>query len=87
MPILMGLLEHTANLCRLTAEQYPAPLECYNDLGVLSTVLFAHHCAGLMDTIRDMRQPKNISFATEICHRCGEHCVYVLGSRLCPCWQ
>ena len=53
----------------LIVEQYPAPLECYNDLCVLSTVLFAQHCAQHMDTLRDTRQPKSISFATEICHR------------------
>ena len=87
MHILMGLLELTANLSRLIMEEYPAPLECYNDLGVLSTVLFAQHSAQLMGTLRDIRQPKSISFATEICHTCGRCYVYVQESRLCPCWQ
>nr|XP_034347547.1 PRAME family member 8-like isoform X3 [Arvicanthis niloticus] len=87
MPILKDFLRHTANLNKLNVEQYPAPLECYDDLGALSTELFVQLCAELMDTLLAVRQPKNISFASEVCVRCRERCVYALGPRLCLCWQ
>lgn len=85
MPILRDLLKHTANLNKLNVEQYPAPLECYDDLGVVSTELFVQLCAELMDTLRAVRQPKSISIATEICVRCHERCVYALQPWFCPC--
>lgn len=87
VPILRDLLKHTGNLSALNEEEYPAPLECYNDLGVLSTELFAQTCAGLMDILRAVRQQGSSSFAVEICHTCCDCLVYVLRSRLCPCWE
>ncbi|XP_017455049.2 PRAME family member 8 isoform X3 [Rattus norvegicus] len=87
MPILKDLLQHTANWSRINVEQYPAPLECYDDSAQVSVERFAQLCRELMDTHRAIRQPKNISFATEICYTCGERCVYHNGPRLCCCWQ
>ncbi|XP_577327.1 PRAME family member 8-like isoform X1 [Rattus norvegicus] len=87
MPILKDLLQHTANWSKVNVEQYPAPLECYDDSAQVSVERFAQLCSELMDTLRAIRQPKNISFATEICYTCGERCVYHNGPRLCCCWQ
>lgn len=87
MPILKDLLQHTANWSTVNVEQYPAPLECYDDSAQVSVERFAQLCRELMDTLRAIRQPKNISFATEICYTCGERCVYHNGPRLCCCWQ
>ncbi|XP_034368755.1 PRAME family member 8-like [Arvicanthis niloticus] len=67
MPILRDLLKHTANLNKLNVEQYPAPLECYDDLGDLSTELLVQHCAELVDILMAVRQPKSISFASGVC--------------------
>ena len=36
MPILKDLLQQTANWNKMNVEQYPAPLECYNELGHVS---------------------------------------------------
>ena len=87
MPILKDLLQHTANWNKMNVEQYPAPLECYNELGHVSVERFAQLCQELMDTLRAIRQPKSLSFATRICHKCGEPCVYGQGGRLCFCWR
>ncbi|XP_032772576.1 PRAME family member 12-like isoform X2 [Rattus rattus] len=87
MPILKDLLQHTANWSRINVEQYPAPLECYDDSSQVSVERFSQLCRELMDTHRAIRQPKNISFATEICYTCGERCVYHNGPRLCCCLQ
>ena len=87
VPILKDLLEHTVNWSKMNVEQYPAPLECYNRLARVSRGRFAQLCQQLMDTLREIRQPKNISFATENCPKCGERCVYGQGARLCFCWQ
>ena len=87
MPILKDLLQQTANWNKMNVEQYPAPLECYNELGHVSVERFAQLCQELMDTLRAIRQPKSLSFATRICHKCGEPCVYGQGGRLCFCWR
>ncbi|XP_063129950.1 PRAME family member 8-like isoform X2 [Rattus norvegicus] len=87
MPILKDLLQHTANWSTVNVEQYPAPLECYDDSAQVSVERFAQLCRELIDTLRAIRQPYNISFATEICYTCGERCVYHNGPRLCCCWQ
>ncbi|XP_038948472.1 PRAME family member 8-like isoform X1 [Rattus norvegicus] len=87
MHILKDLLQHTINWSRINVEQYPAPLECYDDSAQVSVERFALLCPELMDTLRAIRQPKSISFATDTCQRCGECCVYHNGSRLCCCWQ
>ncbi|XP_060234801.1 PRAME family member 12-like [Meriones unguiculatus] len=85
MPILRNLLQHTANLSKMNVEKYPAPLECYDDFGYVSTERFAQLCAEQIDRLRPIRQPKCISFATHMCPRCGERCVYGEGFRLCLC--
>ncbi|EDL84905.1 rCG64191 [Rattus norvegicus] len=87
MPILKDLLQHTANWSKVNVEQYPAPQECYDDSSQVSVERFSQLCHELMDTHRAIRQPKNISFATEICYTCGERCVYHNGPRLCCCLQ
>ncbi|XP_038948483.1 oogenesin-3-like isoform X3 [Rattus norvegicus] len=87
MHILKDLLQHTINWSRINVELYPAPLECYDDLAQVSVERFALLCPEIVDTLRAIRQPKSISFATDTCQRCGEHYVYHNGSRLCCCWQ
>ncbi|XP_035308945.1 PRAME family member 8-like [Cricetulus griseus] len=87
VPILKDLLLHTANWSKMNAEQYPAPVECYDDFGFIDTERFLQLCPELMDALRAQRQPKSIIFATKPCSQCGMRCVYDLGPRLCPCWQ
>ncbi|CAO2638172.1 Preferentially expressed antigen in melanoma-like protein 7 [Lemmus lemmus] len=87
MSILKDILHHTANLRKLSVEQYPAPLQCYGESGYISIERFSHLCPELMGTLRARRQPKEISFATLTWYKCAEHCVYDLGPRICPCWQ
>ncbi|KAL1763546.1 PRAME family member 8-like, partial [Sigmodon hispidus] len=87
MHILKDLLDHTANLSKMTVEHYPAPLESYDHLGYISIERFAQLCPELMGTLRARRQPKSIFIATHFCRRCSERCVYDLGPRLCLCWQ
>ncbi|XP_028639904.1 oogenesin-2-like, partial [Grammomys surdaster] len=87
MAILKDLFQHTVNWSKMKVEKYPAPLECYDDLTHLFKERFPHLCQDLVDTLRAVRQPKNISFATLICHTCDERCVYDQVSRLCGCWE
>ncbi|XP_021091705.1 PRAME family member 12-like [Mesocricetus auratus] len=87
MNILSDLLLHTANMSKMTMEQYPAPLECYDELGYVSIERFVQLCPLLIDTLRAIRQPKMISFATDVCSRCFKRCVYDQEPRLCPCLQ
>ncbi|XP_038948839.1 PRAME family member 8-like isoform X1 [Rattus norvegicus] len=87
VPILKDLMQHTANWSRIRVEQYPAPLECYDDLAQVSVERFAELSSELMYTLGVIRQTKNISFATDICHTCGQRCVYHNGCRLCCCWH
>ncbi|XP_060234833.1 PRAME family member 12-like [Meriones unguiculatus] len=68
---LTNLLQHTANLSKMNVEQYPAPLECHDELGYISIERFTQLCAEQIDRLRAIRQPKCISFATLICSRCG----------------
>ncbi|XP_052055218.1 PRAME family member 8-like isoform X3 [Apodemus sylvaticus] len=72
MPILKDLLEHTVNWSKMNVEQYPAPLECYDRLAHVSRVRFSQLCLQLLETLRAIRQPKNIFFATDNCPKCGE---------------
>nr|XP_048283788.1 PRAME family member 12-like [Myodes glareolus] len=85
MPILKDLLHHTANLRKLSVEQYPAPLQCYDESGCISVERFSHLCHELMDILRARRQPEGISFATRTCHKCAARSVYDLVPRLCFC--
>ena len=84
-PILKDLLYHTANLRKLSVEQYPAPLQCYDESGCISVERFSHLCDELMDILRARRQPEGISFATRTCHKCAARSVYDLVPRLCFC--
>ncbi|XP_040603377.1 PRAME family member 9/15-like [Mesocricetus auratus] len=86
MNVLSDLLQHTANLSKMTMEQYPAPREC-SELGVVSIEKFVQLCLVLMDTLRAVRQPKSVSFATDVCSRCSKRCVYEQETRLCSCLQ
>ncbi|XP_055451357.1 PRAME family member 12-like [Psammomys obesus] len=83
---LRNLLQHTANWSKMNVEQYPAPLECYDELGYISTERFTQLCAEQVDRLRAIRQPKYI-FATNMCPRCEERCVYGQEFRLCRCQQ
>lgn len=85
MAILKDFLQHTANWSKINVEQYPAPLECYDALSQVCRERFAQLCLQLMVTLGTIRQPKSISFATNICHKCGEHCVYGRENRPCAC--
>ncbi|XP_007651307.1 PRAME family member 8 [Cricetulus griseus] len=86
-PILKDLLLHTDNWSKINGEQYPAPMECYDDSWCIDTGRFLHLCPELMDALRAKRQAKRIVVATNICRLCGVRCVYDLGPRLCLCWQ
>lgn len=86
MPILQNLLHCTANLSQLTLELYPAPLECFDDMGHVLPERFALMCGQLMDVLRTVRQPKKICFATDLCPECGSRSVYDLETKLCGCW-
>ncbi|XP_052053945.1 PRAME family member 8-like [Apodemus sylvaticus] len=87
MPTLKDLLEHTVNWRKINVEEYPAPLECYDELNHASRERFAQLCEELMDTLRQVRQPKNISFATvaNTCPKCRGKYVYGHGAKLCSC--
>ncbi|XP_057640550.1 PRAME family member 8-like [Chionomys nivalis] len=87
MAVLKDLLYHTASLNQLIQELYPAPLECYDDRGDVRVGRFAQLCPELMDTLITVRQPKRVSFATHVCHKCCQRCVYDLETRLCHCWR
>ncbi|XP_059130998.1 oogenesin-3-like [Peromyscus eremicus] len=85
--VLSDLLRHTANFTKMTVEQYPIPLECYDEFGCFSRELVVQLCPELMDTLRAIRQPKDISFAAVICGSCLKRRVYDLEGRVCPCLQ
>ena len=87
MSTLKALLQHTANWSKMNVEQYPAPLQCYNELGHVSVERFVQLCQELMYTLRAIRQPKSISFATDNCQKCGKPCVYDQGPIFCSCFQ
>ena len=87
MSTLKELLQHTANWSKMNVEQYPAPLQCYSELGHVSVERFVQLCQELMYTLRAIRQPKSISFATDSCHKCGKPCVYDQGPIICSCFQ
>lgn len=84
---LKKLLQHTANLTLLTREMYPAPDEVYDDIGDVHPDRFSQHCSELMETLRAIRQPKEVYFVSKRCLDCQEFCVYNVGTALCSCWQ
>ncbi|XP_021045183.1 PRAME family member 12-like, partial [Mus pahari] len=59
---LKDLLQHTANLTQLTLEKYPAPDEVYDDIGNVIPDRFVQLCSELMDTLKGIRQPKQVYF-------------------------
>ncbi|XP_013206315.1 PRAME family member 12-like [Microtus ochrogaster] len=87
MNFLRDLFHHTANMSKMTMEQYPAPRECYDEWENISIDAFSQLCSQLMDTLRAIRQPKRISFATYLCDFCSQRCVYDQVTRRCPCLQ
>ncbi|XP_052616425.1 PRAME family member 12-like [Peromyscus californicus insignis] len=82
---LKDLLQSLANLSKITEEHYPAPLECYDDQGHVLVNKFANVCLDLLNILRVKRQPKVIDFATNICRKCFQRCVFDGKTRLCPC--
>ncbi|CAO2589944.1 PRAME family member 12 [Lemmus lemmus] len=60
---LKKLLQHTAKLTLLSREIYPAPDEVYDDIGDVQPDRFSQHCSELMETLRAIRQPKDVYFA------------------------
>ncbi|XP_036031691.1 PRAME family member 8-like [Onychomys torridus] len=86
MSVLKDLLKSLADMSKVTEEFYPAPLECYDDLGYVLVNKFAKVCPDLLNTLRVKRQPKAIYFATNICHKCLQRCVFDGKTRLCHCW-
>uniref|UniRef100_A0A8C8W508 PRAME family member 12-like n=1 Tax=Peromyscus maniculatus bairdii TaxID=230844 RepID=A0A8C8W508_PERMB len=83
--VLMDLLQILANLSKLTEEFYPAPMECYDDLGNVQVNKFASVCPDLLDILRAKRQPIRVTFATDICLKCHQRCVFDGKTRLCHC--
>ncbi|XP_055467424.1 PRAME family member 12-like [Psammomys obesus] len=84
---LRMLLQHTANLKQLTRELYPAPDEVYDEIGDILPDRFEQHCSELMNTIKVIRQPKEVYFVSNTCIDCRECCVYSREAILCSCWQ
>ncbi|XP_057616104.1 PRAME family member 12-like [Chionomys nivalis] len=84
--LLKDLLHCMANLSTLTEEFYPAPLECYDQGGlVLLMDRFANLCPDLLNILRSKRHPKKGSFGTTFCHKCLRRCIYDLRTGFCPC--
>ncbi|KAK7796208.1 hypothetical protein U0070_011435, partial [Myodes glareolus] len=54
------LLQHTAKLTLLTREIYPTPDEVYDDIGDVQPDRFSQHCCELMETLRTLRQSKEV---------------------------
>ncbi|XP_057640126.1 PRAME family member 12-like [Chionomys nivalis] len=84
---LKKLLQHTAKLTLLTREKYPAPDEVYDDIGDVHPDRFSQHCSELMETLRTIRQPKEVYFVSKRCLDCRDFSVYNMETALCSCWQ
>nr|XP_048308218.1 PRAME family member 12-like [Myodes glareolus] len=69
-----------ANLSTLTEEFYPAPLECYDQVGHILEDKFTNLCPDLLNILRSKRHPKKGLFLTKFCHKCVRFCVYDLGT-------
>lgn len=80
---LKQLLHHTGKLSQLTNEVYPAPLECYDNRGVILTNRLKNFGPELLNIVRAKRQPKKVAFATMPCFRCDGHYVYDLETQCC----
>ncbi|XP_029413522.1 PRAME family member 12-like [Nannospalax galili] len=87
MASLKDLFHHTASLSQLSLELYPAPQECYDDAGNVLLERLDQLCHELVATLRDIRQPKTVYFASAVCLNCFERCVFELVTKPCVCWQ
>ncbi|CAO2627621.1 PRAME family member 12 [Lemmus lemmus] len=83
--LLKDLLHCMANLSMLTEEFYPAPQECYDNMGHNLMDKFANMCPDLLNILRSKRYPQKLTFGTEICYKCFKRCVYDLTTGLSPC--
>ncbi|XP_051029501.1 PRAME family member 12-like [Phodopus roborovskii] len=84
---LKMLLQHTANLRQLKLEKYPAPEEVYDVNDYVLPDRFTQYCSELLETLRGIRQPKELYFVSRRCVDCLGVCVYNLEASLCPCWD
>lgn len=82
MAVLKDLLYHTANLSNMIQEFYPAPLECY-EMGHVIVDRFVQLSSELKNTLCTVRQPRSVSFATQLCLECFSG----LGTRLFLSWK
>ncbi|KFO31627.1 PRAME family member 8 [Fukomys damarensis] len=85
MSVLKDLLGHTASMSHLSLEQYPAPLESYNDTGDLQPETFVQLCAELRETLRAIRQPKMAVFGADPCPHCYHRFLYCTEASPCSC--
>ncbi|XP_021483802.1 oogenesin-1-like [Meriones unguiculatus] len=82
--VLKNLLHHTGKLKKLSLEYYPAPLECYEGLRIL-TEKFLQFCPELLGIIWAQREPKKIYINTKTCLTCFVCCSYGSITTLCLC--
>ena len=82
LPILKQILHRTAQLSQLTYERYPAPLECYDESGIILPYRFKFFCLELLDILRAKRQPKEVIFQTTPCSKCDGFYIYNLENKL-----
>ncbi|XP_052031695.1 oogenesin-1-like [Apodemus sylvaticus] len=82
LSILKQILHHTAQLSQLTFERYPAPLECYDESGIILSHRLKYFCPELLDILRAKRQPKKVTFETTQCSKCGGSFIYNLENQL-----
>ncbi|NP_001078887.1 preferentially expressed antigen in melanoma like 5 [Mus musculus] len=75
---LKKLLKHTANLTQLTLEKYPAPVEVYDDGHSVISDRFVQLCSELMNTLKGVRQAKQVYFVSMPCLRNYEFLIYNL---------
>ena len=78
MVSLKTLLQHTANLTQLTLEKYPAPDEVYDDRDGVIPDRFVQLCSELMNTLKGVRQPKQVYFVSTTCLPNYEFLIYNL---------
>ena len=76
MVSLKTLLQHTANLTQLTLEKYPAPDEVYDDSLCVIPDRFVQLCSELMNTLKGVRQPKQVYFVSKMFSYCWNFCIY-----------
>ena len=81
--VLKDLLKCMANLSKLCVEQYPAPLECYNDMNIILTHKLENFCPELLDILRAKRQLHSVSFQTTKCSKCGGCYIYDRHTQCC----